>query len=206
MENELVHSKKADVFCDSRVIAEKLGKQHTHVLEKIRKLKTDLDDSENENFREKIFISRGQKYPYIEMDVSSALLLLMEFVGKKGLVCKRMLSELLPYSVEFANKLISAIENFDMEEDLPERYIYAASDSQGNIKIGISRDPRRRIKDLNVGNPYKLELVFTKEAINPHYQDETALHAKFKDNKLCGEWFYLPKFNTDNLLPQGALL
>lgn len=200
MEHDLVHFKKTGVFFDSRMIAEKFKKQHKHVLEKIDKLKQDLKGSGVENFKEKTFKSRGQTYRCVEMDVSSTLLLMMEFVGKKNIACKKMISELLPYSVEFTNKLISAIENFDTEEDLPGLYIYAASDSHGNIKIGISKDPKRRIENLNVGNPYKLELVFTKETVGEHYQDETALHAKFKDNRLCGEWFYLPNFNTNDLL------
>jgi len=37
MKNELVFCKNHTVFCDSRMIAEKFGKQHHHVMQKNRK-------------------------------------------------------------------------------------------------------------------------------------------------------------------------
>ena len=58
------------------------------------------------------------------------------------------------------------------------------------VKIGKSHSPEKRIKELQTGNPYKLELLKTiKECSEGGYFNESDLHIKFKDHRVEGEWF-----------------
>lgn len=96
MENELVHSKKEEIFCDSRTIAEKFGKQHKNVLQKIDNLLADLEKLVAENqavkksnypllFIEKTHAYRGKAFRYVEMNKPAFSLLVMKFSGRKAL-------------------------------------------------------------------------------------------------------------------------
>ena len=85
-------------------------------------------------------------------------------------------------------KAIQLIKDFDFS-DIPCKYVYAAVDERGRVKIGISNNPIRRIKDLNVGNADKLELIMTKESKNKRYFDETIMHLECSDFKIRSEWF-----------------
>lgn len=55
-------------------------------------------------------------------------------------------------------------------------------------KIGWSRDPKYRLKDLQIGNPLPLELVGT---VPGSTRTEAKWHVRFKNKRACGEWFEL---------------
>lgn len=63
------------------------------------------------------------------------------------------------------------------------------------VKIGIASDVERRIVDLQVGNPHKIELIHT---IHVSRQDalmlESKLHRVFYKTRLVGEWFQLNQY------------
>jgi len=59
------------------------------------------------------------------------------------------------------------------------------------IKIGYAVDPYSRLKQLQTGNPQKLELVGYVEG---DYETEAHIHSLFADFRVKGEWFEL---NTD---------
>ena len=60
------------------------------------------------------------------------------------------------------------------------------SDVTGMIKIGRSKDPQKRLKQLQTGNPNKLKLIaeFKGEGWKENY-----LHERLKSYRLEGEWF-----------------
>jgi len=68
--------------------------------------------------------------------------------------------------------------------------IYFVLDRAGNaVKIGYTRDTDSlisRIGDLQVGNPRRLELLFT---IPGGRAGEKFLHKMLRSSRLCGEWF-----------------
>ena len=87
------------------------------------------------------------------------------------------------------DSLISAIEDFEVPENLQDLYVYAIRElDSGRIKLGISIDPSRRLKQLQTGNSSKLELVAYKKADN-RFNDEKKLHDMAKDFNIRGEWF-----------------
>jgi hypothetical protein len=86
--------------------------------------------------------------------------------------------------------VLDILNEFDAK-DLPEdRFVYVARESiSGRYKIGISKNPERRIKELNIGNPEELELVAVYKANKPGYQSEINAHKCNGLIRIRSEWF-----------------
>jgi predicted GIY-YIG superfamily endonuclease len=73
-------------------------------------------------------------------------------------------------------------------------YIYIISDNNGYIKVGISKHPEKRLKQLQTGHPNNLTLLFTEEfeCKRRHLlKIEKLIHRKIHDiaKHMKGEWF-----------------
>jgi len=183
MEKALVTFEK-EFFIDSRVIAEKFGKSHKHVLEKINELK----GKEASIFKEKTRIVRGREFRYVKMNLQGCLLLITSFTGEKYIKGKVEIFGIIVNVFKNFNQIIEALNNFDID-DIPVRFIYAAMDEKGRIKIGISNNPERRVKQINIGNADELKIIFTKQAENKGFSDETKLHKQGEEHHIRSEWF-----------------
>ena len=85
--------------------------------------------------------------------------------------------------------LLKALDSFEVPDEIEDMFVYAIRNTTtGNIKLGISKNPRRRLEQLQVGNDCKLELVAYKRAENK-FKDEVCLHNKFSAYRIHGEWF-----------------
>lgn len=93
-------------------------------------------------------------------------------------------------SSDVMNTLNELISNLDVDDVEPDRYVYVAKESiSGRFKIGISKNPEQRIKNLNTGNPEKLILIHSYLATEQKNQSEAIAHALYSSNRLYGEWF-----------------
>jgi len=87
-------------------------------------------------------------------------------------------------------EVINIISSMDIEDIPPDRYVYVAQESEsGRYKIGISKDPERRIKELNIGNPEQLNLIHYFKSNGNKYESETLTHKMYEAHKLRSEWF-----------------
>jgi len=88
MTNQIVLSKKNNVYADSRVVAEKFGKRHQTVVRSIERLIKEYEDFSNTSGVPNTIAStdeyKGQKYTYYQMDRRFFSLLAMRFKGKKA--------------------------------------------------------------------------------------------------------------------------
>lgn len=82
-------------------------------------------------------------------------------------------------------------------------YIICHADGErpsGPVKIGIGNNPRIRVRDMQTGNPRKLDLWTTFKL--PHrmtaHSLEKHIHSCLADKRLMGEWF--------NIEPQHATI
>lgn len=67
------------------------------------------------------------------------------------------------------------------------RYLYfIRCGKNGPIKIGIARDPQKRLVTLQIGNPRRLVLIGTLEDCADL---ERRLHEHFAADHIGGEWF-----------------
>lgn len=71
------------------------------------------------------------------------------------------------------------------------KYVYLIrAEENGMYKIGVSKDPKKRVKQLQTGSNEDLKLIESFASNHPH-KVETALHNRFFPNKKRGEWFSL---------------
>ena len=69
----------------------------------------------------------------------------------------------------------------------------------GRVKIGLSNDPTKRLKQLQTGSPVELELFAFKNYQNAHVK-ESELHQRFQNKRVHGEWFELEPLDYIDLL------
>lgn len=92
------------------------------------------------------------------------------------------------------NLVLKALQEFEVSDEILEDckcplYVYAIREvDTGNVKIGISKDPEERLKQLQTANSSKLELIGFNEAKN-RFLDERIAHKNNKEHHIHGEWF-----------------
>lgn len=63
-------------------------------------------------------------------------------------------------------------------------------------KIGVSRNIKRRIKELNK-RPFETRLVKQSKPVVDAYLYESELHENYEDKKISGEWFNLTQHDVN---------
>ena len=72
-----------------------------------------------------------------------------------------------------------------------------------NIKIGVSDNPKRRIKDIQTSNPLPIHLIRTFEAGKDAYAHEGHFHKLYEEFKTGGEWFeFSNNYFEEKVLPE----
>jgi len=64
--------------------------------------------------------------------------------------------------------------------------LYFIRSGDGPIKIGVSVDPKKRLKGLQTAHPFKLELLCV---VSGAGRKESEYHQRFAEFRLEGEWF-----------------
>jgi hypothetical protein len=106
----------------------------------------------------------------------------------KRLITSHRLEQISKY-IDSLDVILNALKNFEIPDDFPDVYVYTIKEvDSGNIKIGISKDPYQRLKQLQIGNSSKLLLVTQYKADN-RYKDEKIEHVKNKVYNIHSEWF-----------------
>jgi BRO family, N-terminal domain/Meiotically up-regulated gene 113 len=122
----------------------------------------------------------------------------VNYISEQG-VYKLIMGSRRPNAAKLKDKLLSQInglrvileslKTFEVPDDIPDMYVYAIRNTvTGNVKLGISRNPEARVKQLQIGNDCKLELVAYQKAYN-RFADERALHIANQSKRIIGEWF-----------------
>lgn len=74
---------------------------------------------------------------------------------------------------------------------MTEDFVYMiGSTGTGMVKLGYSKDPGKRLKELQTGNPYTIEVLAT---VPGSIELEQVLHVWFADLAYRGEWFCFPQ-------------
>jgi predicted GIY-YIG superfamily endonuclease len=66
-------------------------------------------------------------------------------------------------------------------------------------KIGVSKNPSLRIKQLQTGNASKLELIHSFKTTFP-YKIESSLHRKYSLQNIHNEWFQMSSIDIEDFL------
>lgn len=69
------------------------------------------------------------------------------------------------------------------------RKIYVFENQDGNVKIGVSGEPEKRKKAIQNQTGYLITRMYTtNNCFNP-FDIEKALHKKYENRKVFGEWY-----------------
>jgi Rha family phage regulatory protein len=170
-------------------IAKHFKKNHFDILKAVRNLECS-EEFIKDNFIESTYSNGGRNYPCYLLTIKGFIFLTSAFTGSNLSLIREELCNTLD-KVQDAHKLFEALKNFEIPEDLPDMYIYVIQEEVSKaFKIGISKNPQARLKQLQTGNSSKLSLIYTTKA-ESRFQDELELHKLFEEYKLQGEWFHL---------------
>jgi len=83
---------------------------------------------------------------------------------------------------------------------LGKQRIYVIEHELGPVKIGIAKDPKQRLTNLQVSCPFELRLKKTATPTDAQ-EVEKYLHSRFKKYHMRGEWFDIPEYDRDFEIP-----
>lgn len=69
------------------------------------------------------------------------------------------------------------------------KHLYVIKMSNGSVKIGIACDTERRFRQITSSSGMSIESRWESELIENAYMYETALHKRYKEKRLKGEYF-----------------
>jgi hypothetical protein len=69
-------------------------------------------------------------------------------------------------------------------------YIYIIGSDKPPYKVGVSKNPQRRLKNLQTGHPYPLTIhSITETSTANNKLLESVIHRNLKHSRTNGEWF-----------------
>ena len=183
---ELVKVEGAELTTTSKVICDVFGKVHRNLLRDIDMLRCS-DEFKLNNFEESYYVSpQNKKIRCYNLTIDAVLFLCTGFTGDRAAKKKETLMSLFKESVSFGS-ILDAIKNIDIEDE--DLFIYVAKEELSNrYKIGISKNPSKRLKQLNVGNPETLVLIHKHKA-SQGFKEETLIHKILEKKSIRSEWF-----------------
>lgn len=79
-------------------------------------------------------------------------------------------------------------------------YVYLIRSKETNrYKIGKSKNPEKRLKQLQTGSSEQLELIEKFQSKYP-FLIESTMHNRYSYVKMIGEWFDLPYLNKSDFI------
>lgn len=116
------------------------------------------------------------------------------------------LAEAEGISIEGKNsvELLSDIENHYKENN---RWcnVYILKSEPNFYKIGVAWNVEHRLKHIQVANPLKTTILYARAFEYP-YATEKALHIKYKDKNIRGEWYQFTDKEAKELIEYIAHL
>lgn len=85
-------------------------------------------------------------------------------------------------------------------------YVVREHGEWGKSKVGVSQDPRQRLRELQTGNPARLELHWCAVTPGTGYTIESAVKRTGEPLRASGEWFNISPSAMANLVHRTSLL
>lgn len=174
-------------MCDVKLstqVAELTGKRHDHVLRDIdREIKAlellgtpealeILKGFEKTSYKD----TQGKERKCYRLDTSAQAYMAM-------LYCPKARCTIAKSCGGFNGELLS-------RAPLKPAKIYILKEcASGRYKVGVSQDPDKRLKTLQIGNPKILQIVWSSPPCTNAITIEKAFHSRFAHSCIRGEWF-----------------
>lgn len=112
----------------------------------------------------------------------------LEFKGlaKSDPEIKRLAVELSDLLERIIARYVDLVLDHRERENADPVVYFIQAENGGPIKIGVAKDPAKRLTELQATSPYTLLILGT---VGGGFRREKELHAQFADWRLHGEWF-----------------
>lgn len=104
--------------------------------------------------------------------------------------------DLIDYNIEREDRLEKEMNDYKCTPKEKTKANVYLMECGGKYKIGVSKDVKRRIKELNK-RPFETRLVKQSKPIEEPYLYESELHENYEDKKISGEWFNLTQHDVN---------
>ena len=173
----------------TEAIADAFRIEHASVVRLVRKHRDDLEKFGSVDFREVTFMTNGGAQRRYTADLNAAQTAFVVSSLRNKASSKVIGGLIAALPEQYRLSVMDLVNDMDIEELDRDMSIYVILETESKrVKIGISRDPERRVRELQVGNSQKLELIAHRKAENG-FSDEARLHRIFASDKVRGEWF-----------------
>jgi Rha family phage regulatory protein len=197
--NDLVFYKDGKGITTSRVVAHKFEKQHKNILQIIDTLfNNNIDNYKINKFNELNFKlvnyldEKNELRKAYEMTEEGFSLVALSLTGQKALEFKIDFINAFSAIKEALFKRIKAeqIRNVLPETESKRQYVYIIGNEDNSyIKIGVSADVEKRLKQLQTGSWTNLFLIYKSMVCSNAFDIEKNIHNKISSEKVRGEWF-----------------
>jgi len=197
--NDLVFFKDGKGYTNSRIIAEKFEKRHKNVIQTIDNLFKDNAHSEKVsefnrlNFQPVEYIAGNNELrKSYDMTEQGFSFIALGFTGRKA----------QEFKIDFINSFFAMrdayVKRFQAEavrSVLPEcfakrQFVYIIGNGDNDyIKVGVSKDVEKRLKQLQTGSWSKLSVLYKSMVCSNAFDIERLIHCSFEDKGVNGEWY-----------------
>lgn len=182
-------------------LAERAGKSHKNILRDIRseiegirrKLGNELSLEEMGFYPSTYKTVQGKELPCYLLSDRAVLQMAARYdEGVRYLIIEE--------NYKLRAQLASYILEVKLAQDKDKGHLYVIRNTEtGRCKIGFSKSPEKRLKDLQTGADALLEIAYqTPEVLAPK-EVERILHDKFAERRAVGEWFNV---TLDDIQPE----
>lgn len=77
--------------------------------------------------------------------------------------------------------------------------IYLVKNNSGLYKIGVSKNPEQRIRNISTQTGQKIETIHISDLMDNGNNVESRIHHLYSDKRHLGEWFTLTNNDIDNI-------
>lgn len=176
---ELVVIRKENVYVNSLVLAEASGIEHKSLIRSVLKHKEDIEEFGKLIYDNLKLIKSKKGKP-----------LKVYFFNKEQAI---LLISMLKCPINLKKHIIKNIDKDKLPKmginENKKGYVYILEWANNLVKIGISKNPYKRINALRTQSPIKLKQTYISEEI-PNYEEvEIKLHKFFSKGRKHGEYF-----------------
>ncbi len=168
-------------YTTTRIIAEGCKIEHAAALLLVKKYKDDINDVGLSDPETRNFKTKGRPRTEYLLNNPQAIFLIMAMKNtQRVLEIKKRISTGCTISDGLFN---------DLPETRNNNHVYVIGADNGLVKIGVSINPKARIRCIETQGGFKILSKAIKHFGEKAAFAEKMLHAKFSGNRVTGEWF-----------------
>jgi Rha family phage regulatory protein len=208
--NGLVFANGGNPVTNSRVIAKVFEKNHFNVMRDIKDKVAELSTFEAGrrfnalNFECVTYLDRkGEVRESFNLTEQGFSFIVLGYTGSKA---NRFKVDFINAFFTMRTALLNRVKSEIVRGILPKsngkrNFVYIIGNKDNDyLKIGVSNNVDKRLKQLQTGAWSKLELLYQSMVCSNGFDVEANIHALFKDKKVLGEWFDIELNEAINLI------